>query len=169
MGSLYSLNIPETIKAVVRAIEGMIERERRKNQTDDSATVTYESLMTALGINSNDTARRRLLKAQELRLIDLVVPEGGLGKTSPRRYRVLVPSVALHKRRVRGVFPAPIAVREAMQHGNFTDYTGFTACSEGEGVALYRDEERAARADACLPDLPDNGIGPISKRIGGSF
>jgi hypothetical protein len=64
MGSLYSVNVRETIKAVVRAIEDMAERERLKGEADDvfpvgSAKVTYDALTTAIGINSNDTAGRR--------------------------------------------------------------------------------------------------------------
>jgi hypothetical protein len=35
MGSLYSVNVPDTIKAVVRAIEDIVERERLKAQGED--------------------------------------------------------------------------------------------------------------------------------------
>ena len=58
MGSLYAVNVPETAKALVRAIEGMIEGEKTKDTCVNDAKVTYDGLMTALGINSNDTAGR---------------------------------------------------------------------------------------------------------------
>ena len=89
--------------------------------------------MAALGINSNDTAGRRLKEALRLGLIEQVEPPGGFGKTTARRYRVLVPSVDLEKRHHGGVFPSPDAVRKAMQSENCTGYTGCTASSEGEG------------------------------------
>lgn len=141
MGSLYSVNVPETIKAVVRAIEDMAERERLKEEADDvfpvgSAKVTYDALTAAIGINSNDTAGRRLKQAQRLELIEQVEPPGGLGKTTARRYRVLVPSVDLEKRHHSGVFPSPDAVRNAMQSENCTGYTGCTASPAGEGEGL---------------------------------
>ncbi len=110
MGSLYSVNVPETIKAVVRAIEDMVQRERLKGEADDvfppdSAKVTYDGLMTAPGINSHDTAGRRLRQAQRLGLIEQVEPPGGFGKTTPRRYRVLVPSSELQERKAGGGVP----------------------------------------------------------------
>ena len=148
MGGLYSVNVPDTIKAVVRAIEAMIERERHSGQTDqgfrtDSAKVTYDLLTTALGINSNDTAGRRLKDAQKRGLIEQVEPPDGFGKTTARRYRVLVPSTDLDKREIGGVFPSPDAVRKAMQSENCTGYTGCTANSEGEGESLSNQEEKA--------------------------
>jgi hypothetical protein len=141
MGSLYSVNVPDTIKAVVRAIEDMVQRERFKGQADeglpaDSAKVTYDGLMTALGINSNDTAGRRLKEALRLGLIEQVEPPGGSGKTTARRYRVLVHSIDLEKCNIGGVFPSPDAVCNAVQSENCTGYTACTVVSEGEGEAL---------------------------------
>ena len=142
MGSLYSVNVPDTTKAVVRAIEDMVQHERLKGQADeglpaDSAKVTYDGLMTALGINSNDTAGRRLKEALRLGLIEQVEPPGGFGKTTARRYRVLVHSIDLEKRNSGGVFPSPDAVRNAMQSENCTGYTACTASSEGEGEGPF--------------------------------
>jgi hypothetical protein len=145
MGSLYSVNVPDTIKAVVCAIEDMVRRERLKGQAQeglsvDCVKVTYEGLMTALGINSNDTAGRRLKEAQRLALIEQVEPPGGFGKTTARRYRILVPSVDLEKRHHGGVFPSPDAVRSAIESENCTGSTACTAGSEreGEGVSHRR-------------------------------
>lgn len=92
--------------------------------------------MTALGINSNETAGRRLKEAQRLGLIEQVEPPAGFGKTTARRYRVLVPSFELQERKAIGVFPPPDAVRKAMQSENCTDYTACTAVPEGEGEGL---------------------------------
>ena len=89
--------------------------------------------MTALGINSNDTAGRRLKEAQRLGLIEQVEPPGGFGKTTARRYRVLVHSIDLEKRQDGGVFPSPDAVRNAMRSENCTGYTACTAVLRGRG------------------------------------
>ena len=168
MGGLYSVNVPDTIKAVVRAIEAMIERERHSGQTDqglrtDSAKVTYDLLTTALGINSNDTAGRRLKDAQKRGLIEQVEPPDGFGKTTARRYRVLVPSTDLDKREIGGVFPSPDAVRKAMQSENCTGYTGCTANSEGEGESLSNREEKAP------PNLDDVETAPARRVLRGKI
>jgi hypothetical protein len=145
MGSLYSVNVPDTIKAVVGAVEEMVKRERLKGQAEeglpaDCAKVTYDGLMTALGINSNGTAGRRLKEAQRLGLIEQFEPPGGFGKTTARRYRVLIPSVDLEKRHHSGVFPSPDAVRNAMRSENCTGYTACTPSSEGEGVSVQEEK-----------------------------
>jgi hypothetical protein len=168
MGGLYSVNVPDTIKAVVRAIEAMIERERHSGQTDqglrtDSAKVTYDLLTTALGINSNDTAGRRLKDAQKRGLIEQVEPPDGIGKTTARRYRVLVPSTDLDKREIGGVFPSPDAVRKAVQSENCPGYTGCTANSEGEGESLSTQEEKA------LPNLDDVETAPARRVLRGKI
>jgi hypothetical protein len=168
MGGLYSVNVPDTIKAVVRAIEAMIERERHSGQTDqglrtDSVKVTYDLLTTALGINSNDTAGRRLKDAQKRGLIEQVEPPDGFGKTTARRYRVLVPSTDLDKRKIGGVFPSPDAVRKAMQPENCTGYTGCTANSEGEGDSLSTQEQKA------LPNLDDVETAPARRVLRGKI
>jgi len=96
--------------------------------------------MTALGINSNGTAGRRLKEAQRLGLIEQFEPPGGFGKTTARRYRVLIPSVDLEKRHHSGVFPSPDAVRDAMRSENCTGYTACTPSSEGEGVSAQEEK-----------------------------
>ncbi len=126
MASLYSANVPETAKAVVRAVEGMIEAEKARGEDVNHAKVTYGGLATALGINSNDTAGRRLNEAQRLGLIELVEPLGGFGRTTARRCRVLIPSSELQVRKRGGVFPTPAAVREALDCANCTDCTDYT-------------------------------------------
>ena len=112
MGTLYAVNVPERAKAVVRAIEGMIEAEKAKGEPGTDAKVTRDALMTALGINSRETASNRLQEAQRLGLIELVEPPNGLGKTTARRYRVLVPSSDLEEHKSGGVFPSPELVRK---------------------------------------------------------
>ena len=136
MASLYSANVPETAKAVVRAVEGMIEVEKAKGEDVNDAKVTYDGLASALGIDSNDTAGRRLKEAQRLGLIELIEPPGGLGRTTPRRYRVLVTSSDLQVRKTGGVFPTPAAVREAFDRVNCTDYTGYTGRIEAPSPPL---------------------------------
>jgi hypothetical protein len=168
MGGLYSVNVPDTIKAVVRAVEAMVEREKVERQDDggpwiDSAKVTYDSLMAALGINSNDTAGRRLKEALRLGLIEQVEPQGGLGKTTARRYRVLVPSVELEERRHGGVFPSPDAVRNAMQSENCTGYTAWTASSAGEGERPSIQERKA------LSNPGDLGTAPARRVLRGKI
>jgi hypothetical protein len=108
---------------VIRAIEKMVEEEQReraeqrikpkyKNQ-DQMAKVTIDRLMRALGINSRKTAADRLKKARDLKLIELYEPMGGLGKTSPHYYRVLVPSNADDAAELPGnLFPHPDLIRE---------------------------------------------------------
>jgi hypothetical protein len=168
MGGLYSVNVPDTIKAVVGAIEAMVEREKVERQDDggiwiDSAKVTYDSLMTALGINSNETAGRRLKETLRLGLIEQVEPPGGAGKTTARRYRVLVSSVDLEKRHHGGVFPSPDAVRKAMQSENCTGYTGYTASSAGEGEGPPTPDRRA------LPKLDDVETAPARRVVRGKI
>ena len=168
MGGLYSVNVPDTIKAVVRAIETMVEREKVERQDDgeswtDSAKVTYDSLMAALGISSNDTAGRRLKEALRLGLIEQVEPPGSFGKTTARRYRVLVPSVDLEKRQRGGVFPWPDAVRKAMQSENCTGYTACTASSEGEG------EGQSLKEGKALPKLDDVETAPARRVVRGKI
>jgi hypothetical protein len=167
-GGLYSLNVPDTIKAVVGAVEAMVEREKGERQDDggtwiDSAKVTYDSLMAALGINSNDTAGRRLKEAQRLGLIEQVEPPSGAGKTTARRYRVLVSSVDLEKRHHGGVFPSPDAVRKAMQSENCTGYTGCTASSEGEGEGPPAPDRKA------LPNLDAMETAPAKRVVRGKI
>jgi hypothetical protein len=130
MGSLYRVNVPETAKAVVGAIERMIEAERAKDEDVNDAKVTYDGLATALGINSNETAGRRLKEAQRLGLIEIVEPPGGLGRTTARRYRVLIPSSDLQDRKGSGIFPTLAAVRNALDRANCTDYTDYTGHTE---------------------------------------
>ncbi len=130
MGSLYNANVPETAKAVVRAVEGMIEAERTRGEDVNDAKVTYDGLAMALGINSNDTAGRRLKEAQRLGLIELVEPPGGLGRTAARRFRVMIPSSDLQDRKAGGVFPTPASVRKDLDRANCTDYTGYTGRTE---------------------------------------
>jgi hypothetical protein len=168
MGGLYSVNVPDTIKAVVRAIEAIIERERHSGQTDqglptDSAKVTYDLLTTALGINSNDTASGRLKEAQKRGLIEQVEPPGGFGKTTARRYRVLVHSTDLDKREIGGVFPAPNRVRKSMQSEDCTGYTGCTARSEGAGENVSTQEEKA------LANLDNVETAPVRKVLRGKI
>ena len=139
IGGLYGIDVPSTTKDLLRAIERIIEQQENKREAVDaeaicSAKVTYKSLKSALGINSNDTIRERLKDALESDLIELVEPPGGFGKTTARRYRVLVPSVDLEKRRHHsGIFPSPDAVRKAMQSEGCTGYTACTAVSQKEG------------------------------------
>jgi hypothetical protein len=166
MGGLYSINVPGTIKAVVCAIEAMVEHEKVDRQADggpetDSAKVTYDSLMTALGISSNDTAGRRLKEALRLSLIEQVEPQGSLGKTTPRRYRVLVPSIDLEERCYGGVFPSPDAVRNAMQSKDCTGYTACTASSAWEGDGLSTQEGRP------LPNLDHVATAPAIRVLRG--
>lgn len=127
LGSLYARNVSPALKALVRVVEGMIEEEQKSKPDADDAKVTYDDLTAALGISSNNTASRRLKDALRQKLIELVEPPGGLGKTTARRYRVLVPSVDIGKTDI-GVFPKPDVVRAI-----YTRYTRCTRCSEGVG------------------------------------
>jgi hypothetical protein len=117
-------HIPTTLKAVIHAIEKMVQEDQRERDErrvthddkkhDQMAKVTIDRLMRALGINSRKTAADRLKTARDLRLIELYEPPFGLGKTSPHYYRVLVPSTSEDdSKEVPGnLFPHPDLVRE---------------------------------------------------------
>ena len=117
-------HIPATLKGVIQAIEKMVqqdqrERNERRSRYDDKkhdqmAKVTINRLMRALGISSTHTAMDRLKTARNLKLIELYEPQGGLGKTSPHYYRVLVPSSTADdaKDLPGNLFPHPDFVRK---------------------------------------------------------
>jgi hypothetical protein len=162
MGSLYAVNVPERAKTVVRAVEGMIEAERTKGEAGTGTKITRDALMTALGINSRDTASNRLQEAQRLGLIELVEPPNGLGKTTARRYKILIPSSETEGRKSGGVFPSPESVR-----GIYTGCTGWTVSSKGEGGPPCVSDEPSSDdtqrgEERVQTDGPAGPTGPIS-------
>jgi hypothetical protein len=113
---LHQVNVPETLVAVIRAIEDRAAAARKADISDIPALgvqVTVRALMDSLGIASFKTAFERLRDAEALGLIAVV--GGPYGPTSARSYVVNKSSKEIEaesRQNLSGnVFPTPEKVR----------------------------------------------------------
>jgi hypothetical protein len=102
VSALYGVRTRAEIVATVRAAEGM-----GAVKGGDSVKITVAAMRKALGINSNDVAASRLREAVEHGALEEDHERRGIGRGSPRFFRLLIPSAALNAAPGRGVFPEP--------------------------------------------------------------
>jgi hypothetical protein len=90
VSALYGVRTRAEIVATVCAAEGM-----GAVKGGDSVKITVAAMRKALGINSNDVAASRLREAVEHGALEEDDAKRGLGRGSPRFFRLLIPSAEL--------------------------------------------------------------------------
>jgi hypothetical protein len=106
ISALYGLKPMPEIVEVVKALEAMGAK-----RSGGSIKVTVSALRSALGLNSNDVASRRLWEAVEVGFLKFDDDRSPQGRGRPRYFELLVLSSEIPGTHKRGVFPPPDYVR----------------------------------------------------------
>jgi hypothetical protein len=112
LASLYKVKTPETVVAVVKAVEAMGASE------GVGVKVTVQALMDRLGISGRGAAAERLKDAEARGFLKLVDLPSGYGRTSARIYEIGKTSKEIEgdieSNPPGSVFPAPADVADAL-------------------------------------------------------
>jgi hypothetical protein len=121
VAGLSSIAVPETLAAVVNAVEAIGAATETARAWDEGTSasgvkVSWQARADKLGIARN-TAGARLSEAVERGLLKLSIPPSGYSRTGARRYEVVKSSEELEgaTARINTVFPSPEDVRREIE------------------------------------------------------